>query len=115
MTQRDPSTSASRLTFPLGEVVATPAALEVLERMNINPWQLLNRHRQCDWGDLCAEDRRCNDEALVSGARLFSAYVVTPGSGDLTGAEPERLWIITEATDDAGVRNSTCILTPGCY
>jgi hypothetical protein len=26
-----------------------------------------------------------------------------------------RVWIITEATDDQGVRRSTCILLPGDY
>jgi hypothetical protein len=92
--------------FQLGKVVATPAALEALDKANQQPWQLLARHLQGDWGDLGAEDRRLNGEALHDGGRILSAYLLTTGV---------RLWIITEAQDDRGNRAATTLLLPEEY
>ena len=86
--------------FELGLVVATPGALALAEAGAFDPAELLERHRAGDWGDLDAFDRRENEMALRSGARIFSAYQMPQG----------RVWIITEATDDAGARRSSCIL-----
>jgi len=36
--------------FPLGRVVATPGALEVLEKTGISAYRLLARHQSGDWG-----------------------------------------------------------------
>jgi len=93
------------MRFELGEIVATPQALELLTEGGIDPLQLLQRHGNGDWGDLDDEDKAANEEALMSGARLFSAYEFSNG----------KLWIITEATNDQGSRASTCILTPAEY
>ena len=41
----------------------------------------------------CDEDKRANDQALVDGCRLLSAYRTLKN---------ERLWVITEAADDEG-------------
>jgi hypothetical protein len=87
--------------FPPGRVVATPAALELLERYGRTPSEYLDRHLAGDWGDLDAHDYRENERALKTGARLFSAYAVSPLS---------RLWIISEAD-----RSSTCLLLPSDY
>ncbi len=89
--------------FELGVVVATPGAL-----LDFGPAliaELLGRHACGDWGDLGAFDRRENERALQSGARLFSAYETPVG----------KAWIITEATDDAEARRSTCVLRPEDY
>jgi hypothetical protein len=43
---------------------------------------------------------------LVSGERLLSAYKTLKGV---------RMWIITEATDDDGIRNCTTTLLPEEY
>ena len=59
-----------------------------------------------DWGDLCEEDKRSNDEALVDGSRILSAYHTELG---------EKLWVITEAVDDEGVRQATTFLLPDEY
>ncbi len=115
MSGRDESAPRPPTTFALGQVVATAAARTVLERLGMNPWQLLRRHLQGDWGDLGVEDKDFNDRALVSGARLFSAYVVTSAYPNASDTESERLWVITEACDEGGVRRSTCVLTPGDY
>lgn len=59
-----------------------------------------------DWGDLCAEDRQQNEEALTTGARLMGSYVTQRGG---------KIWIITEAEDDASSRSATTVLYPDEY
>ena len=92
--------------FEIGQVVATPGALEALGTAGVTPVELLRRHSQGDWGDLSAEDKQSNDEGVQVGSRIFSAYVLPTNV---------KLWVITEAQDDAGKRNSTCILLPDEY
>ncbi len=85
--------------FPLGQVVATPAALELPGPLGA--YGLLRRHAAGDWGDLLdAHDRRANERALKTGERIFSAYETPAG----------RVWVITEAD-----RSSTCVLLPEEY
>lgn len=86
--------------FRLGQVVATPGAVEVLERCGTSPLELLARHVTGDWGSIDPEDAGLNEQALVYGNRLLSVY----GEGD------ERLWIITEAD-----RSVTTLLRPEDY
>lgn len=76
----------SFLRFPLGSVVATPSAMELLERRGANARGFLVRHQQGDWGDLVQENAIMSDHAAENGERTFSAYVL----GN------ERAWIITE-------------------
>lgn len=92
--------------FELGQVVATPGALQAMDTASVTPVDLLRRHSQGDWGDLSAEDKQSNDEAIRDGSRIFSAYIL------LTDV---KLWVITEATNDAGHRASTCLLLPDEY
>ncbi len=95
--------------FPLGQVVATPGALAVVEEHGLDPNDLLTRHASGDWGDLCEEDKQANEDALFTGARLFSAY----------GDGATRLWVITDGVTDAaaepGDRPCTTILRPEDY
>ena len=86
------------MKFQLGQVVITPNALEKLKSDDI--LNSLNRHILGDWGELDAEDRQTNDEALQSGDRLLSAY----RSGQT------KFWIITEAS-----REVTTVLLPEDY
>lgn len=93
--------------FTPGQIVATPAALNLLTQHQVSADELLCRHLSGDWGDaLCSEDKALNDAALTNGARLLSAYRV--------GADAV-LWIITEAEDDQGLRSATTLLLPGDY
>jgi hypothetical protein len=62
--------------FPLGVVMATPAALSLLYEHDTDPTELLDRHQSGDWGDLCMEDRKMNERDLREGGRLLSAYDV---------------------------------------
>ena len=59
------------------------------------------RHIQGDWGDLPQGDRESNDQAVMDGSRLLSAYVKE--------GQP-KIWIITEAD-----RSATTILFPDEY
>ena len=88
--------------FPLGLVVATPGALDLLDRTGTNAYSLLRRHSRGDWGVVCAADARSNDLAVTHGTRLLSAYEL--------GDRRERLWIITEAN-----RRATTLLLPFEY
>jgi hypothetical protein len=87
--------------FPLGQIVATPGALEALNNARQSPVEFLARHAQGDWGEVCAEDRVLNDEAVKDGSRILSAY--------RTKLEV-KIWVITEAD-----RSSTCLLQPDEY
>ena len=86
--------------FPLGRLVATPGALELLTETGTNPAELLERHASGDWGEVPREDARENERSLKYGFRIVSSYPV----GE------ERVWIITEAD-----RSSTCLLLPSEY
>ncbi len=90
--------------LPLGRVVATPGALEMLVAAGEEPGQLLGRHRSGDWGELDEQDRRENERSLVHGWRILSSYPVGDSSKD------KRVWIITEAD-----RSATTILLPEEY
>ena len=92
--------------FSLGQVLATPGALDALQESGQTPDFFLARHHKGDWGDVCQEDKQANDQALVDGSRLLSAYRTLKN---------ERLWIITEAADDQGHRISSTILKPEEY
>jgi hypothetical protein len=85
--------------FPLGQLVATPGAIAALSHADIQT--ALNRHLTGDWGDLCAEDKQSNDDALRLGNRLFSAY---------HGENGTKFWIITEWD-----RSLTTLLLPSEY
>ena len=98
--------SAVLSLFSIGQLVATPGALTVLAEHYTLPEDLLRRHVNGDWGDLDAEDAQRNNEALQDGSRIFSAYVL---------AEGVKVWIITEAQDDNGMRSATTLLLPEEY
>ncbi len=86
--------------FPLGRVVATIGALELLEDAGEDPLLLLARHQSGDWGELDELDRRENELSLRHGWRLVSRYPVGEGV----------VWVITEAD-----RSVTTILLPEDY
>ena len=90
----------------LGQIVATPAALEAIEASGQSSADFLRRHASKDWGDLDDDDRRLNDEAINDGSRILSAYHTSDGT---------KIWIITEAEDDSGQRAATTILLPEEY
>ena len=92
--------------FNLGQILATPGALEALEKSGQTPGFFLDKHLRGDWGEVCDEDKLLNDQALVDGSRLLSAYRTLKGT---------RVWIITEAADDDGKRACSTLLLPSEY
>jgi hypothetical protein len=93
--------------FQLGRVVATPGAIKALEEAGQEPSHFLRLHQSGAWGDLCAEDRRANDEAVAHEGdperqqRVLSSYQTKAGA---------KLWVITEWD-----RSVTTILLPEEY
>ena len=87
--------------FELGQVVATPGALDALATAGVMHTALIARHISGDWGDLCAEDKESNQDALTTGARILSAYTL---------ATKQRVWVITEWD-----RSATTLLLPSEY
>ncbi len=93
--------------FDLGQVVATPGALDALAASGEAPAKFLALHASKEWGDeLCKDDKDLNDAALVDGSRLLSCYRTALGI---------RMYLITEAEDDYGQRSATTILLPEEY
>ena len=92
--------------FGFGSVVATPGAATALKESGQSPWEFLCRHLAGDWGDVDADDRAANDQALKDGSRILSSYRLKSG---------EKIWIITEGEDDHGNRASTTVLLPDEY
>ena len=87
--------------FNLGQVVATPGAIEVMNSNGIIPADLLDRHVLGDWGVVCEEDKTSNDDAVRYCERILSSY---------SFGKNAKVWVITEAD-----RSSTCILLPSEY
>ena len=99
MTTKQPTTFKPR--FPLGQVVATPGAIDALNAAGLHASTFLDRHITGDWSELPKEDRQSNEDALKYGSRIFSSYKLPDGS---------KLWIITEAG-----RSVTTLLLPNEY
>lgn len=85
--------------FPLGRVLATPGVLATLDQTEV--FTALARHQTGDWGDVCPDDFKANEQAIVEGTRLLSVYHDNKGV---------KFWIITEAD-----RSATTILLPSEY
>jgi hypothetical protein len=100
------SQNETKKLFSLGRIVATPGALEALHNAGQSADEFLCRHVTGDYGDLCDEDKNLNDAALIDGSRLLSAYKTTKGA---------KLWVITEATNEVGLRYCTTLLLPSDY
>jgi hypothetical protein len=92
--------------FSLGRIAATSGALEALAAASQSVDEFLARHAYGDWGELDREDREANDAAVIDGSRILSAYTLRT---------KERLWVITEATNEVGLRYATTLLLPSEY
>lgn len=88
--------------FPLGRILMTPGAAELLDRVGQPFGVYLDRHARGDWGDLEPEDKAANDRAVAIGECILSCY-----TADEAG---DQIWIITEAD-----RSATTILLPDEY
>jgi hypothetical protein len=93
---------SNRHLFALGRCVATPGALEALERSGESALTYLMKHVTGEQGALGEEDHKLNQEAIRTGeSRVFSAYLTAWG---------DKLYVITEHD-----RSVTTILRPKEY
>lgn len=89
----------------LGQVAIT---YTLGEFMNVHRDELLyalEEHRWCNWGETKGADWQANFDALTSGARIMSEWTIAE----------KKIWIITEAEDENGVRQHTTVLLPSDY
>ncbi len=91
----------TRPLFRLGQIVASPGALEALAAARFSAGELLARHAAGEWGNVSAEDARENDFLVRHGLRILSSYQLPTGA---------KLWIITESD-----RSATTLLLPAEY
>ena len=87
--------------FDLGQVVMTHGAIDALTESGQTPETFLRRHVIGDWGNVCSDDAKANEDAIAEGLRILSAYKTDTG---------QKLWIITEYD-----RSLTTILLPAEY
>ena len=94
--------------FSPGQVVATPAALALIQEHGALVPELLHRHLTGDWQEMCKPDRDANWAAVLEGeTRVFSSFDITRKGH--TG-KPIKIWVITEWD-----RSVTTILRPEDY
>lgn len=93
--------------FELGRLFATEGVLAAIKDSGQNLDDFLNRHIRGDWGTLSELDELKNDEALLTGDRIFSTYRTDNGT---------KFWIITEPVDENdGERKLTTVVLPSEY
>lgn len=85
--------------FSMETICATPGALLQVSVEEIA--NALKRHQCGDWGDLEPEDKAANEQAMLEGSRLLSAYHSATGI---------KFWIIT-----GWDRSVTTVLLPSEY
>ena len=88
------------LRFDGGHALITPPAEKLMQRYGIDPYQLLERHCNGDWGDQSDEDKKAWDRALEKGFSLMSVYKVGG----------EEVWLMTDVE-----RFATTFLVPEEY
>ena len=92
--------------FSLGHLFFTPAARELMARHAIDLLALHHQHQHGDWGDLGADDKNGNDQALIDGDRVLSTYVIGG----------EQVYLLTEPVNqESGLRRSTCLMLANEY
>lgn len=101
--------------FALGQIVATPGALDLLEQTGFSALALVSRHVHGDWGDCCDEDKATNELSVQQRMRVMSVYRLVDAERLLQTPLDKRsslptVWIITEAD-----RSVTTLLLPEDY
>lgn len=119
-TTTSPIIYSNAARFSMGQIVATPGALQLLQETGFSAAALLARHLRGDWGDLCKDDAALNAMALTDGSRIMSVYRLvdaeklkaTPRS---KRADLPTVWVTTDGTNEDGKREYTTLLLPGDY
>ena len=91
------------MKFQTGELIATYAINEMLHNSQEEHDFITNsirRHISGDWGDLKQQDKEANDDAVINGGHILSAYI----------QDDVKIWINTTAD-----RTATVIMFPHEY
>lgn len=86
-----------------GMIFATRGVADCAERnatFRVGLAAAFSRYCRGDWGELCPEDWKQNDQSVISGERVLGSYNTSVG----------KVWIITEWD-----RSSTTFLFPDEY
>jgi hypothetical protein len=95
----------------MGEViVSTPGAIMLATQLGVTFSSLMQRFLAKDWGDITAGDKILNNRAVKDGSRILASYTLVGDDGD-----KHEIWIISDAANDAGVREVTTFLLPEDY
>jgi hypothetical protein len=104
----EPSKQTCRWSkFRPGQIVATPGAAAAIEQAGQSWMDFVFRHLVGDWGDVCPDDAKANDEACRyenepdKRGRILSSYMTRNNV---------RLWVISEHD-----RSVTTLLLPSEY
>jgi len=95
---RNPERPTNEQLFSLGRIVATPGALEALQRIQEDPHDYILRHVRGDWSQMDPHDQEENRRSVQEGHRIFSSFALKDGA---------KLWVVTEWD-----RSVTTLLTP---
>jgi hypothetical protein len=106
--------------FALGQIVATPGALVLLQATGRSAASLLARHMHADFGDTCRDDSALNELAITDGSRIMSVYRLVDAEKLKATPKQKRadlptVWVITDGTNSEGEREYTTLLLPRDY
>lgn len=91
----------------LGRIVAASGVKDAVALPRIT--ECLLAHARGEWGCVCEQDQRTNEEALKRGFRVHSAWPIDPAQPS-EGHGANTLWIITDWD-----RSITTVLLPEEY
>lgn len=106
-------TNAAR--FALGQIVATPGALALLERTGFSVVALIARHVHGDFGDCDLEDSATNEMAVAEGMRILSVYRLVDAEWLAATPRDKRAALPTVWTITEWDRSVTTLLLPEEY
>ncbi len=121
----DPNLDSRRVTVSpeatrfvaLGKVVATASVSAQLNQEEAaSAWlveRVLTDHQHGQWGNVPPEDAAANNYALANGDRILSAYDIPAELA--ANRDAETIWVITEARNQHGQRETTTVLYPHEY
>ena len=95
----------TKQNFSLGQLVATRGVDDLMNRdlaFRAFVQLSLGKYVNCDWGDVCDEDWKQNDDSIRDGERIHASYYHIESQ--------TKIWIITEWD-----RSVTTILFPEEY
>lgn len=91
---------SKRPLFEIGLLALSGGVFDLIETRGINVCPYLDRHVHGDWGDVTPERAQLNQEALGSGDRLLSSYVITSELTILIVTESDRSLTLIHFPDE---------------